>query len=180
MEVTADLVVLATGIAPSRSAARVAEQLGVALTPDGFFQEADVKWQPVDATRDGIFLAGVAHSPQPVGDVLVQADAAAQRAFTLLSRPELATARDGARVRHPLCARCGQCVPACPYQARALDPAEARLVVDALACRACGLCAVACPNGASVVPAVDDRQVMAMLEATLSDLGTPRGAGGRP
>jgi heterodisulfide reductase subunit A len=162
--------VLSTGIAPAETNRELADLFAVALTEDGFFQEAESKWRPVDFLRQGIFVAGVAHSPRPINDTIVQAEAAAQRAFTYLSQRFLSTARSVSRVRDSLCSRCGTCVTICPYEARQLDPAENRIVVDPAACQACGLCSSACPNGAAEVLGLNDKQTMALIDAALSGL----------
>jgi len=176
VELRADLLALATGIVPAAGAAALADIFGVERTEDGFVREANAKWRPVEASRDGVFVAGVAHSPMPVAEVVLQAEAAAGRACALLARPQLVAPRDGASVRHRVCARCEACLPACPYAARSYDPEQDRIVVDPLACRACGLCVPACRNGASVLPGQPDTSLLATIEATLASL--PGGSAG--
>ncbi len=169
VEVTADLLCLSTGIEASPSNEQVAEIMGVELTPDGFFQEAESKWRPVDFLKEGVFLAGTAHSPGPISEVISQAEAAAQRAFTTLSRRSLTTARLTSSVHDSLCSRCQTCVTICPYYARSYDPVHDRIVVDDAACQACGMCAVACPNSAAEVMGMGEEQTMAIIEASMQD-----------
>lgn len=171
VSVEADLVVLSTGIEPDATAAQVASALNVELDADGFFGEVSPKWRPLDLPREGVFVAGAAHSPQPVAEALVQAEAAAQRAYAFLTRAEAAATRGASTVRHAVCAACRRCVEACPHQARALDPNGRRVEVDPVACRACGICCAACPNGAAELPGLSSRQVMASIEAALADGG---------
>ena len=170
VSVTADLLVLSTGVEPSETNARLGQIFDVSVNADGFFQEADAKWQPVELGRSGVFVAGMAHSPQLISEVLSQAEAAAQRAFAYLCRPEVLPGPDTATVRQALCSQCEQCVVACPYRARQVDASRGRVVVDGLACRGCGACAAACPNGAADVAGAGHKQMLAVVEAALEDL----------
>jgi heterodisulfide reductase subunit A len=167
VEVKADLLALSTGIEAERSNPELARIFGIELTPDGFFQEAESKWRPVDFLKEGIFLAGTAHSPRPLSEVITQAEAAAQRAFTYLSRKTVTTARVVSDVHHAICSRCQRCVEVCPYGARQLDPVDNRIVVDQAACQGCGMCAAACPNGASELKGLNEKKSMAVIDALL-------------
>jgi heterodisulfide reductase subunit A len=155
------------GIEAEPSQRQLALALGLELTADGFFQEAAAKWRPVDFLQEGLFMAGTAHSPQPLQEVLLQAEAAAQRAYTYLSRPQLPLPHAVSHVHHALCAQCQQCIAICPYHARRLDSLEYRIVVDGAACKACGICAAACPNRAAEVQGHDERRMLTMLQAML-------------
>ena len=79
-----DLVVLSTGFVPSEGNADLAKLLGVTLDKDGFFKEADAKMRPVETEQDGIYICGLAHSPQSVEESLSQASAAAGKAGLFL------------------------------------------------------------------------------------------------
>jgi heterodisulfide reductase subunit A len=167
LKLNADYLILSTGIEAEPSQRQLAQALGLELTADGFFQEAAAKWRPVDFLKEGLFMAGTAHSPQPLEEVLLQAEAAAQRAYAYLSRPQLPLPHAVSHVHHALCAQCQQCIEICPYQARRLDPLEVRILVDGAACKACGICAAACPNRAAEVQGHDERRMMSMLQAML-------------
>ncbi len=65
--------------------------LKVPLNADGFFLEAHMKLRPVDFATEGIFLAGMAHSPKSIDETLSQANAAVARALTYLSKTHLET-----------------------------------------------------------------------------------------
>jgi heterodisulfide reductase subunit A len=121
----------------------------------------------VELNRPGTFLAGMAHSPQPLNDVLMQAEAAAHKAYAYLSKSEIHVPRVVAKVHDALCSRCQACIDVCPFEARAYDPVENRITVDPAACQACGACAVACRNNAAEVLGWNDRQVMAIIDAKL-------------
>lgn len=88
IEVEADLVVLATAVIPRTDTGQVAELLGLERSPDGFFQEAHLKFRPVDTQVDGIFLAGCCQGPKDIPDTVAQAKAAASSALGILARRE--------------------------------------------------------------------------------------------
>ncbi|MGP8088800.1 MAG: response regulator [Syntrophobacteraceae bacterium] len=161
-----DLVVLSTGIVPGDQRI-LANLFGIELNEDGFFREADYKWQPVNSRKRGVFICGIAHSPRSIPESIATAQAAAQRALGILKREKNQAGAIVAEVRHSLCARCERCISACPYDARRRSEEEDIIEIDGLACQGCGSCAAICPNSASVVRGYGDRQVMAMLDAAL-------------
>ena len=169
VEIRPDLVVLSTGVKPGDNRA-VADTLGIELRPDGFFKELDYKWKPVETVKQGVYICGLAHSPRSIPEALAMAEATARRAMAVLSQNELVTSRMVSDVRHAVCALCELCVSLCPYEARRLDTAEGRIVVDALACQGCGICAASCPSSAAVLTGLAEKQVMAGLDARLGDL----------
>jgi heterodisulfide reductase subunit A2 len=169
MELNADLLVLSTGVDPEESNQRLADAFRVSVTEDGFFAEADSKWRPVEFQKVGLYLAGTAHSPMPLRSVLLQAEAAAQKAYTYLSGREVHTAAVTSIVKDALCVRCQRCVNICPYEARSYNEAEKCIEIDAAACQACGMCAVECQNNAAEVRGWSDKQLMAAIDVKLMD-----------
>jgi heterodisulfide reductase subunit A-like polyferredoxin len=163
IEFAPDLIVLSAGIEPYDNRP-LAQLLKVPLTQDGFFLEAHAKLRPLDFAADGIFLAGLAHSPRTLEESIAQAQGAAIRAVALLSQKQREAVPIIATVNERLCAGCGLCVEVCPYGARAIDE-DARVArVNPALCQGCGACVVACPNGASQQKAFEMPQVFAMIE----------------
>ncbi|MFB0537962.1 MAG: CoB--CoM heterodisulfide reductase iron-sulfur subunit A family protein, partial [Anaerolineae bacterium] len=162
----ADLVVLSAGIAPNDNQA-LAEVLEVPLNEDGFFQEDHPKMRPLDFTRAGIFLSGLAHSPRFLDETIAQASGAAMRTTALLAPAEFTDKPEVVTVNERLCSFCGLCVSICPYGARVMDY-ESRVarVIDVL-CQGCGNCAMVCPNKATQQKAFEPRQMMAMIDAAI-------------
>ena len=78
-----DLLVLSPGIVAPHENEGLSKMLKVPLNADGFFLEAHMKLRPVDFATEGIFLAGLAHSPKSIDETLSQANAAVARALTL-------------------------------------------------------------------------------------------------
>ena len=167
IQVRPDLLVLSSGVEPN-DAAETAELFGVGLTADGFFQEAESKWRPVDFLKHGVFACGLALGPSTMRDSLLSAKAAAQRAVRILNEKHLSCGNVVAEVRHSLCSRCGRCISVCPYGARSLDLDRDMIVVDDLLCQGCGSCTAVCPNSATVLRGFRDEQVMAVIDAALA------------
>lgn len=167
ISLTADWVVLSTGIEPESGNAHLAQLLKVPLNENGFFLEAHVKLRPVDFAAEGIYLAGLAHSPRSIQETIAQASAAAIRAVSLLSRTKLEATPIVASVNPRLCAACGMCVEACPYGARLLEPGMNHAEVIEVLCQGCGACVTSCPNKASQLKGFEFAQLFGMLETAV-------------
>jgi heterodisulfide reductase subunit A2 len=90
VEVEADLVVLAVGIAPRKDAAQVAEMLHVRQDTSGFFAEDHPKVRTVESSQPGVYLAGCCQGPKDIPDTVAHAKAAASAAMILLAQTEKA------------------------------------------------------------------------------------------
>lgn len=150
-----DLLVLSPGIVPPlEENERLSKMLKVPLNPDGFFLEAHMKLRPVDFATDGIFLAGLAHSPKSIDETLSQANGAVARALTLLTKPHLETIGTVSEVDERKCNGCGLCESVCPF--KAIEISLKRTVVgekevaqiNKVLCKGCGVCTASCRSGA--------------------------------
>ena len=165
----ADLLILSTGI-DARTEQPLADSLGLALNPDGFFLEQHAKMMPLDLqTADGnaaggIFVAGLAHSPRFLEETIIQAQAAAIRAAAFLAPGALPERPTSVWVNPRLCSFCGLCVEACPYGARVMNHDTRVADVDPALCHGCGLCAVACPNKATLQKAFQHKQFLSSID----------------
>jgi heterodisulfide reductase subunit A len=166
VRIDADLVVLATGIVPTLSK-DLAESFGATLDRDGFFEEAESKWRPVDSLKEGIFACGLAHSPRNIAESIATAEAAAQRALRILSHERMPAGKVTAEVRHSLCSLCERCIEACPYGARRADPELEKILVNTVMCQGCGSCATVCPNSASTLAGFLDQQMFDVIDSVL-------------
>ena len=165
-----DLVVLASAITRSGEEP-LAQMYKLPMNEDNFFMEAHAKLRPVEFATDGIFLAGLAHYPKPVEESIAQAQAAASRAATVLSREQYTVEGMVSRVDEALCRGCGECEQACPYNAIAveeIEPGIHRARVRAAMCKGCGACAVACPTGAAAVYNFEEQTILDMVHAALN------------
>ncbi len=161
-----DLLVLATGVVP-HSAENIVGAGDINTTADGFIQEADSKWRPVDSGREGVFVCGLARNPVRADEAMDEGRAAAQRALRILSKETLKSSEQVANVRHAYCSLCETCIHVCPYDARYADPEIGKIMVDHVACQGCGTCAAYCPNSASVLGCFEENGIMDMIETAL-------------
>lgn len=82
-----DLVILATACAPAQGIKEMARILGIDINRFGFFKTEPEN--PLDTTREGIFVCGCAHSPMDIPESVAQASSAASRAVqTVTLTPE--------------------------------------------------------------------------------------------
>jgi heterodisulfide reductase subunit A-like polyferredoxin len=167
MEMAADYVVLATGIRSGLSLDQ-ARMFGAGLDRSGFFDQADIKWRPVEAMDPRVLACGICLEPGSLALTLASARAAAAKAVTLLGRQTFFPGQDTARVRPAFCSLCRICIDACPFNARFIDPETRTLMVDPLACQGCGICAAACPSGAAVVADRSRGPMMKTIHAALN------------
>ncbi len=164
VSIETDLLVLATGIVPHK-AHPLADAFGATCDSNGFLQEAESKWRPVDTLKEGVFVCGLARAPQTIDETIASGQAAAQRALRIISADRLPAARLTAQVRRSLCSLCERCIETCPYGARWIDMEEQAVVVNAAMCQGCGACAAVCPNGAATVRGLTKPQMFEMIDA---------------
>ncbi len=160
-------VVLSIGVEAEPGNEALSRLLKLPLTAEGFFLEAHVKLRPVDFAADGVYLAGLAHSPRAIDETIAQAEAAAVRAVALLAKQQLTATPIIATVNPRLCSACGLCVEVCPYGARRLEAGAAYAEVVAVLCQGCGACVAACPNKASQQLGFEFLQIADMIDAAL-------------
>jgi heterodisulfide reductase subunit A len=86
VEVSADMVVLATAIIAQKDAKDLAKKLGIPADEYGFLTEAERKLRPVETDREGIFIAGCAQGPKDIADAVAHANAAASKVQGLFAQ----------------------------------------------------------------------------------------------
>jgi len=160
-----DLIVLSTGVSPYDNTP-LSQMLKVPLDKDGFFLEAHMKLRPVDFATDGVFMAGLAHSPKFIDETISQAYGAVARACTIISKKAIETESIIAEVNEDLCCGCSICIPLCPYNARELDTEKKIAKVNEILCKGCGACVAACPSGAAQQRHFRDSQLVSMIETS--------------
>ncbi|GAB6062465.1 FAD-dependent oxidoreductase [Deferrisoma palaeochoriense] len=165
---TADWVVLSVGMEPeAEENRRLAALYGVEVDAHGFFREKNPKAALADATRPGVYLAGICHGPKHIEETLVHAGAAAGRCAAVLARGARPVPENVSYVVEKICSRCGVCVEICPYGARSLDREDNVARVDPVLCRACGACTMACPNKAAQQHGSSPKQMLMALDELL-------------
>lgn len=86
VEISADMVVLATAMLPTRGAKELAEKLHITTDEHGFLTEAHWKLYPVESGVEGVYVAGCAQGPKDIADTVAQGNAAASKVQALFSQ----------------------------------------------------------------------------------------------
>jgi len=176
MRLQPDCLVLSTPMVQAEGSTELANRLKVAMDLDGWFMEAHVKLRPVDFPTDGLYMAGAAHFPKLLDETIVQAQAAAARAATILTQDSLEVGGVISQVNTEACVGCLTCVRTCPYHvpqikmeltgtgkiagAARIEPAQ---------CQGCGICASECPARAIELMHYRHVEVEAKVEALFAD-----------
>jgi len=173
LELPADLVVLSAGIVADEGNEEIAKFLKVPLTKEKFFLEAHMKLRPVDFATDGVYLCGLAHSAKAIEESIIQAQATASRASTVLSKDRVELEANISQVVDENCDGCAYCIEPCPYQAITLieyirnGSVKKTVEVDETACKGCGCCMATCPKKGIFVRGFTLEQLAAQVTAAL-------------
>lgn len=171
IEISADLVILATAMVPSPGAKEMARKLNIISDEYGFLTEAHPKLRPVETLTSGIYLAGTAQWPRDLPDTISQASGSASKILSLFSRKELLHEPTVASVDEEVCSGCGYCVSICAYRAIELDPRRRVAKVNEVVCEGCGACAATCPSGAMQHKNFTARQFFEMIDVATGAYG---------
>jgi len=173
IEISADFVVLAAGVVPNEGNKSIGQFLKVPLTSDQFFLEAHMKLRPIDFATDGVFLCGLAHSAKAIEESIIQAQAAASRAATILSKDFVELEANISQVIDENCDGCAFCIEPCPFKAITLiefmrnGSIKKTVEVNESACKGCGGCQATCPKKGIIVRGFKLEQIYAQVNAVL-------------
>jgi len=180
LDLRPDLLVLSMPVIPSQGAQELATRLKTPVDLDGFFLEAHVKLRPVDFSTDGFFVAGMAHYPKFLGESIAQAQAAAARAATILSRDTLEVGGIVAQVDEAECVGCLTCVRICPYDVPRIRTdligvgrIEGAAYIEPAKCHGCGICVGECPAMAIQLLHYRNVQIEAKIAALMEPFPLP-------
>ena len=164
---------MSTGIVADEGNEEIAKFLKVPLNKDKFFLEAHMKLRPVDFATDGVYLCGLAHSAKAMDESIIQAQAAASRAATILSQDSIELEANISQVIDESCDGCAYCIEPCPYQAITLVEymregfVKKTVDVDETACKGCGCCMATCPKKGIFVRGFKLEQIGAQVKAAM-------------
>ncbi|NIM13942.1 MAG: FAD-dependent oxidoreductase [Candidatus Aminicenantes bacterium] len=173
IKIPADLVVLSAGTVAEHGNEAVAQLLKVPLTPDKFFLEAHMKLRPVDFATEGVFLCGLAHSAKSIEESIIQAQASAARASTIISKDTIELEANISYVVDENCDGCAYCIDPCPYKALTLieymrkGAIKKTVETNESLCKGCGTCMATCPKKGIFVKGFKLEQIGAQVEAML-------------
>jgi heterodisulfide reductase subunit A len=166
VELTVDLVVLVTGMAP-RPNEELNRLLALPIGSDGFYREIHPKLRPVETNIGGLLIAGTAQGPKDIRETLSSASAASAKAASFALKRELELEPFVAAVDPEVCETSGACVKECPYEAIEIQdgPSGRKAWVNTAKCKGCGACVAVCPTEAIQLKGLGKGQVKAMIEA---------------
>ena len=172
VEIHPDLVVLSMPVIPNPDTKDLANQFKVSIDNEGFFMEAHVKLRPIDFATEGLFMAGMAHYPKLIDESMIQAQAAASRAFRVLSQDSLLAGGRVAVVEPEKCTGCLTCLRVCPFEVPIIKPDLAgageilgAAYIEPAVCQGCGICSAECPAKAIQLMHFTDAQMIAKVRA---------------
>jgi heterodisulfide reductase subunit A len=175
LEIPADLIVLSTGMVPSKID-KLVEELKLPRGADGFLQEVHPKLRPVETAVKGVLVAGTCQAPMDITESCASGGAAAVKAAAILANGHIELDPFVAQVNPDLCEGEGLCVQECSYQqAISLvehEPAgrkEQQAEVNAALCTGCGMCVAVCPHRAIQLAGWQLDQFDAMVDAIVAD-----------
>ncbi len=173
VEITADLVVLATAVQPRAGVESLAQMLGVPYDGNRFLSEAHPKLRPVETNSAGVYLAGACQAPKDIPETVAQASAAACKVLGLFSADKLEREPIVSVVNERTCIGCFDCERICPFNAverkevrdRAGNLLKMVSRVNEGVCAGCGACATACRSGSIELAGYTDQQIFAEIGA---------------
>jgi heterodisulfide reductase subunit A len=163
----ADLVVLSTGMVPSKNSVKVIEILGLNKDSNGFLSEVHGCLKPQETNNMGIYICGCAAGPKNIPYSVSTALAAASKASTLLSKDTIIQELIIAEIDENLCMGCHRCEKLCNYKAITVN-GECIAEVDDLKCKGCGVCVSSCPALAIDLKYYRDKQIVEEIKGICS------------
>lgn len=167
VNIDADLVVLSTGMIPSKGTEEMIEVMGLSKGPAGFLSEVHGCLSPQETKDIGIYIAGCAAGPKNIPYSVSSALAAASKTSTILSHDTIKQELIIAEVDEDLCMGCYRCEKLCYYEAIKVNENEIAEVND-LKCKGCGVCVSSCPARAIDLKYYRDKQFTQEIKGIVS------------
>lgn len=160
--VPVDLLVLVTGM-EAKENSELNNLIRVAIGIDGYYKESHPKLKPVETERMGIILAGTCQAPRDISETILSASAAAAKAITIVTKPELKLNPAVAIIDSSLCNNDKKCMTVCPVGA--IEKLDEKPIVNEALCIGCGACTAVCPNEAIQIKTLKTNQIKEMIVA---------------
>lgn len=162
LDITSDMVVLATGMKPSQGNIDLKDKIGIVLNKNNFM-ESHLQCYPQDTQREGIFSSGCCRAPMDVSRSIESAGTAAVKALQFFNN-EIEITPDYPVVNTLKCDVCKRCIEECPFKAYSFDE-KGFPKSDMMKCRRCGVCMGGCPLAAISLGGLSIEQLSEMLDA---------------
>lgn len=165
---TADLVVLVTGMVP-RANDGLVSTLKLPVGASGFYNEIHPKLRPVETVVDGAYICGACQGPRSSSEAVASGLAAVTQSAAILKRGFAELDPLVATVDVDTCAWCGACETTCPYDAIAKVTHDGKEVatISKTAWKGCGGCIPVCPSDAIDLQGYTDAEIRAMIDGML-------------
>jgi heterodisulfide reductase subunit A len=165
---TADLVVLVTGMVP-RENEGLTKALKLPIGQSGFYNEIHPKLRPVETVVDGAYICGCCQAPRTSSESVASGLAAVTQSAAILKRGFAELDPLVATVDTDACTWCGACETTCPYDAIARVPLDGKEIatISKTACKGCGGCVPVCPSDAIDLQGYTDAQIRSMIDGML-------------
>ena len=166
VSLTPELIALSVGIVPEDTDS-LSKLLKIPVNENKFYLEAHVKLRPVELAVAGVYVCGLAHSPKPLDEIIVQAQAAAAKASMPLVKGYVAVEPIVSVIDKEMCIGCGICASLCPYQAIKMVSVDKKKKAETIAasCKGCGICSSRCPSFAISMGGFTREQIGAQIKA---------------
>ncbi|MFX1377672.1 MAG: hydrogenase iron-sulfur subunit [Promethearchaeota archaeon] len=161
-----DLVILAVGIEPPVGTDELSQILNISLDPNGFLLEKHLKVKPSETSVNGIFLAGVIQGPKDIPNSIAQAESAAAKAISLISKGKVELDPHVVYFDKDKCTLCRLCENICMFNALKIEEKELRIIPAN--CTGCGACAAMCPEDALYIPGFTKNQISNQIKTILA------------
>ena len=165
---TADLVVLVTGMVP-RENEGLTKTLKLPVGQSGFYNEIHPKLRPVETVVDGAFICGACQAPRTSSESVASGLAAVTQSAAILKRGFAELDPLVATVDTDACTWCGACETTSPYDAIARESHDGKeiAVISRTSCKGCGGCVPVCPSDAIDLQGYTDAQIKSMIDGML-------------
>ncbi|MGB5912847.1 MAG: hydrogenase iron-sulfur subunit, partial [Promethearchaeia archaeon] len=161
-----DLVVLAVGMEPADGTDKISKILNISQDSYGFLLEKHLKIKPSETSVNGIFLAGAIQGPKDIPNSIAQAESAAAKALTLISKGNVELDPHIVYFNVDDCDLCRLCEQICVYNAIKIEGNELNLTQAN--CSGCGACAAMCHSDALYIPGFKKSQISTQIRTVLS------------
>jgi heterodisulfide reductase subunit A len=161
LELIVDNLILVLGMMARPDTHSLLQKFKVSQCGSGFCLEKHVKLAPIEASVDGIYIAGCLQSPKNIAETLAQGSGCAMKAAIPMFQTFVKNEPITSWIDEERCIGCKTCEQICSY--KAIRPVEGKKVMEVTEalCKGCGACAASCPECAITMNHYTTEQIIA-------------------